>query len=744
MEHLGRNTEAFAEALWVSLDPGAKGSLTEKELTSAMKSLNPDVEEEKIREFFLKTGCHREGRITRSIFSENFSIFWHAAGPESNGHETVATIPEEDGLDEEDEEDNLSFPAGSPRWEEIQSQQQLDIPSLSRPLSRSGPISSLKFPEYAKNREERIFEWIDANGEGCVSLEEMTKAVDNYLGTTIKESEVQNIKKMMRLQNLETIPKQMFIDILKRIMSRGSQGRKAEFKGYHRISGTLKGSLDDMDTPYDSRRGSNQSFGSITEAFKQGFGISKGSLEEKLTEEMANKEALSKRVRELRKSVVHERIRREKLLTSITKDQEDIKTRNESLTRQNEILSREVENSQAAISSLVSKTSNLEKEEKALREKYNATVEKLGETTKALSSVRADNAYLSTLLLETKKDSRRSLASLRRKSVSKSNLSNEIIRQKQTLEANIRLLRQKNHDLEFQLIKMKDQADEQQRILEATEASLDFWKRQEIVLSDIHLPDDDTVKPNDKKLPSYISELMSLLRSIRAFLEVQFSQVESLALSTGMDPGILSVHKAVALVGIVLAWIVNLLGLHATTSLLFFLLPTLFLIFSHLQKGNKTRESSSNRRSTLFWLLGGKGASFNGRAARAHLALFGVFHSLESICGRRKPLDHSTIYLLIKFILMAISFLNCILKSRMNNTTPIEASILIPQESNGNLFQSMPSISRRSSVTRASTPLEVDINGFGTLGTLGDLGPDEIIIRESFNSAFNESMTSLH
>eukprot|EP00954_Amorphochlora_amoebiformis_P028504 1391777-Amorphochlora_amoeboformis.AAC.1 len=37
------------------------GSLTEKELISAMKSLNPDVEEEKIREFFSKTGCHREG-----------------------------------------------------------------------------------------------------------------------------------------------------------------------------------------------------------------------------------------------------------------------------------------------------------------------------------------------------------------------------------------------------------------------------------------------------------------------------------------------------------------------------------------------------------------------------------------------------------------------------------------------------------------------------------------------------------
>ncbi|GAB5358646.1 hypothetical protein AAMO2058_000476200 [Amorphochlora amoebiformis] len=487
-----------------------------------MSALNPDMGEGKIRECFHKISASG-GEITKSDFQGNFSLFWHqdddeqsdpGSGGPIGGSASFGATPNQSGslLESSDK----GFPMGTlngsldhtpaietPLFQDLvptkkkkkkkksvfdkfksKNKSKRNKNSTLRPLQEPG--GTMNFPKYKLEQAEDIFTWIDSDGSGVITLEEMQLALEFYVGSRFKEEQMSRISDLMKVQNLQGIPKQMFVKILKDII------RRIKAK---ELSATVdsKGARDRKDDrqvrfdepKYRSSAGSNASEDEVMKGFSLGLGITQESLEAKLTKEMADKEKLNKRVAELRKSVMQEKANRDKLLTNMSKDQESLLKQNKALVDANERLTKtvdemagELEKSKMSVLELYERITNLDTRYKNLREQHIDTLNELKKATKEVEELSEENFEIKSKLRGLRSTSISKSRVERQKSISATQMSSELARAKMALEANVQVLKEENEMLKRQVEELKAREKEQVRHLEATEASVHFWKKQ--------------------------------------------------------------------------------------------------------------------------------------------------------------------------------------------------------------------------------------------------------------------------
>jgi len=474
-------TQDIASGLWDALDVDRKGSLSEEELVKNFQDINPDMNKEHLKECFEKIGSN--GRITKEEFHKNFSLFWHEDDSQENPLGTTEPAHSE----------HLSVSSArfssmksnlKPTWKK-RNKKNFETKSL-RPLAQK--TGTTNFPKFKADEADKIFNWIDSDGTGIVTLEETQLALEFYVGASLKEDDFENLKKMMAVQKLKGIPKQMFETILKDVLTRLRRKEARKLSAYENETSMERKTLDDGDDedppdPEKLKDARSSSIDEVMEGFAYGMGITNKALQEKLTKEMADKEKLNKRVRELRKSIMIEKKTKQSLLQNISKDHDALQSKNTKLTNANKKLRKhvedmveELEKSKMVTLELYDRIQQLEGAQKTLLQQYRDGQTELKSANKELEELRDLNRDLSQKLRGARHNSISSARSLRKQSISQSYKSTELKAQIRALETTVKSLSTENKELKKQVEEMEAREREAQRELGAKGMSAEFWK----------------------------------------------------------------------------------------------------------------------------------------------------------------------------------------------------------------------------------------------------------------------------
>uniref|UniRef100_A0A7S2VVI2 EF-hand domain-containing protein n=1 Tax=Norrisiella sphaerica TaxID=552664 RepID=A0A7S2VVI2_9EUKA len=349
---------------------------------------------------------------------------------------------------------------------------------------------SANLSKFSLDKPAEMFDWIDSDSTGVITLEEMRVALDYHLGSQFKEDQMERLKDMMELQDLDGIPKDMFVEIMHDITTRM---RVKELVDDRNRSNSAQSQLVNLDETAEiedpdsgnKRVSSTERNEDVLQRFALGIGITQNSLQDKLTQEMATKEKLNERVMELRKAALLERKNQERLLANIAEDQQSLEKQNEGLIEANrrlgehvEEMANELENAKMLMLTLEDNIENLESRRDSLLEQLKSAEMTIEDTKRELENLKEENSELKDQLEEAKSESMESSLARRKISISQSAITAELVRQKQQLEEKLKIAKAENRELRLQLASQRKKMEEQQRILEATNASVAFWKKQ--------------------------------------------------------------------------------------------------------------------------------------------------------------------------------------------------------------------------------------------------------------------------
>jgi len=466
----------ISRKLWEALDAEKQGFLSENDLIKNMGNINPEMATDEIRECFRKIDSEETGRITFEEFSKNFSLFWHLPNDEADPESSVRFAPPSMPANSEKgvgrAEGKIKNPAKSMNKKYYLS---------TRPLTLKN--GTMKLAKYTMNQAEDIFDWIDSDDTGVVTLEEMRVALEFYIGSEFKEEQLERLEEMMKLQSLNGIPKEMFVTILKDIMARikDKETRAQRSKNGTQRFGT--GKPEDFD---DAQRVSNGSKNAvIMQGFALGMGLTDQTLQERLAEQLAEKEKLDKRIQELRNAAQIERKTQQSLLKSMAEDQESLDAQNKSLREANERLlenveelTDELEQSKLSTFSTFQQISKLEAGLKELVEEKELTESMLEDLKEELKSTQQENSRMKQELQGIRRNSVNQARNQRQRSISQQKLSTDLVRLKISIEEKYKQQKKKNKELKRIIGELQALYAESARKIEASEAAVEFWRRQ--------------------------------------------------------------------------------------------------------------------------------------------------------------------------------------------------------------------------------------------------------------------------
>ena len=346
-----------------------------------------------------------------------------------------------------------------------------------RPLAQKRTGGTTSFPKFGLDEADRMFDWIDPDGSGTISLEEMRLALEYYVGSQFQEDQLKRLQEMMSLKKMSGIPKDMFIQILKNILSR--IGR----------SDTRKKDPASAEKKRSSRPHAHRADSTADEVVLKGFavglGITSQSLEEKLTKEIADKEELATKIAQLRKLVQHEKLQQRKLLSNMDRDQSTLELQNKGLREANERLTEQVdkvadelENTKMVVLELYERANALEKNENSLRQQLNDAQAAYKETSDAYDNLQEKWTSAVQELRTLRSGSISQARTARQRSQSQTALTTEMVRQKKVLEANLKLAKDELKEMKRKMRGLHVALQDNRRMLQASKASAEFWKNQ--------------------------------------------------------------------------------------------------------------------------------------------------------------------------------------------------------------------------------------------------------------------------